>query len=168
MCRVRVELLVALASALALLAPVEGAVFTGRLVSTTNSFFDNNSTAVIQLRVPTTLITYGVCVDVIPIHSEFDAKLLTACTGSATSMPFHLALPGVYHVHLRMRTPGGPFTLWDERPLVITILSGNLSMAQTMICVMLTSGVLMTLAVFVWTPLYLMRMPFVPLDVFER
>jgi hypothetical protein len=147
-------LLLALASASA-----HAAVFAGRVVSTASSFYDSDETVTVLLRVPQVVIARGVCVDLIPIESRFDATTLTNCTVTLAAMPFVVPKPGVYYVQLRMRTEGTGIDVWGQRAVVITVLTGNLSMARAMIGVMVTMALMLAALVFLWVPLKLIPLP---------
>jgi hypothetical protein len=142
------------------LATADAAVLGGRLASLPVSFYDSDTPVVVQLRIPMHVINQGVCVDLDPIKSAFKAGIMTICTSSSTSVAFDSVKPGVYYVRVRMRTSGIGIDLWDERAVVVNVLSGNLSMARTMNFVMLFGGVLLALFVFIVVPLRVMRLPF--------
>jgi hypothetical protein len=143
-----------------LAAAADAGVLQGSFVGLTSAVQEVSSPIVVTLRVPLELIGRGVCVDMDPITSAFAAEIKTICTSTDTFVTFDLVRPGVYSVRLRLQSRSHGIALWDERAVVLTVLSGNLSMARAMSFVMLFGGVLTALFVFIVLPLHVMPLPF--------
>lgn len=156
------SLSILLICALASVSLADGTVFAGRVASTTESFYDSGSVVSVLLRVPQLVIAEGICVDLVPIQSQFEATTLTNCTSSLVSLPFTVDKPGVYYVQVRMRTEGQAVDVWGQRAVVVTMLAGNLSMADSMIAVLISTIVIVGVLVFVCIPLKLMPLPALP------
>ena len=142
---------------LALAVPDAGAVvLSGRLVSTSSAFYEAEFPVSVSLRIPTEVISRGVCVDMIPLHTQFGATTQTICTSTSVEVTFKDLLPAVYTVSARTGSATVNSRIdpvWQQRAVVIIVFTANASMADTITGVILCTIVVIGLMVFVMIPL---------------
>lgn len=139
-------------------------VLSGRLVATKAAFYDAGATIDVTLRVPTEVIARGVCVEAVPLHTAFGATTQTKCVTTGVSVPITVNLPAVYSISLRFDTANSASKsdhLWMQRAVVIAVVTGNLSMADSIIGVIFCTLCVVGLFVFVLIPV-VFRLKYAP------
>jgi hypothetical protein len=135
-------------------------VIHGRIVSVTTQYVAADSPVHVRLHIPASIVALGVCVDLVPIQRAFEAPVRTICTATDAFVVFAAVVPCTYHIRVRSQVAGGDVILWTERPVVITVTSGNQSMTRSLTAMLLVGSVGMAGFVFVVLPLYVLPLPF--------